>query len=260
MPRRGAARAIGQRASRGYSDRMMPQALLLDFDGTLVDWRAGLAAGVRAAAAQFADAHGFSADDVAARTLAFEAEIFEEHADAWYLGRMSAPALYGRVWRRAHADYGVDPRDADRLAEAHWRAELAGLRAYDDVTLMLAAARRAGIRTAVVTNGPGDVQRGKLEAVGLTDAFDAVLISAEVGAAKPDARIFDVALAQLGVARDNAWHIGDTLAFDIAGARAAGVEAVWLNRDGVTRDAAEAIPHREITTLAELVPMLARAA
>jgi len=239
---------------------MTPQALLLDFDGTLVDWRGGLAAGIRVAAGQFAAAHGFDADDVAARTLAFEGEIFEANAEAWYLGGIDAAHLYNTVWRRAHDNYGVDPSDVARLADVHWRAELAGLRAYDDAALLLAAARNAGIRTAVITNGPGDVQRGKLAAVGLADAFDAVLISAEVGSAKPNTRIFDVALAELGVAAEDAWHIGDTLAFDIAGARAAGVEAVWLNRDGITRDEAEALPHREIATLAELVPLLARAA
>lgn len=244
---------------------MTPEALLLDFDGTLVDWRAGLAAGIRAAASQFAAHHGFDADDVAARTLAFEAEVFDAHLDAWTLGGLDAFELHDAVWRRTHDEYGVAPSTAGptavgELAQAHWRAELAGTRMYDDVVLLLEAARAAGIRTAIITNGPGTVQRGKLAAVGLTDAFDAVLVSAEVGAAKPDPRIFEVALAELGVAPERAWHIGDTLAFDIAGARAAGVEAVWLNRDGVSRDAAEAVPHREIASLAELVPLLARAA
>jgi len=239
---------------------MMPEALLLDFDGTLVDWRAGLAEGIRAAAAQFSRLHGFDADEVAARTLAFEGELFAEHGDAWYLGGIGVAELYGAVWRRTHDEYGVDPEAAPLLAEAHWRAELGGVRSYDDVAALLEAARGAGIRTAVITNGPGPVQRGKLAAAGLSDAFDAVLISGEVGSAKPDVRIFETALAELGVAAERAWHIGDTLAYDIAGARAAGVGAVWLNRDGVTRDAAEAMPHREIATLAELLPLLARAA
>lgn len=239
---------------------MMPEALLLDFDGTLIDWQAGLAEGIRSAAAQFSRLHGFDADEVAARALALEGEIFAAHGEAWYLGGIGVAELYGTLWRRTHHEYGVDPAAADRLAEAHWQAELEGMRSYDDVGLLLAAARNAGIRTALITNGPGPVQRGKLAAVGLTDAFDAVLISGEVGAAKPDTRIFEVALAELGVGAESAWHIGDTLAYDIAGARAAGIEAVWLNREGIARDAAEAVPHREIATLAELVPLLARAA
>lgn len=239
---------------------MMPEALLLDFDGTLIDWRGGLAAGVAAAAAQFSMLHGIDADEVTARTLAFEAEVFEAHLEAWCLGGIGAFELHGAVWRRAHEEYGVSAAAVESLVHAHWEGELAGTRVYDDVARLLTAARDAGIRTALVTNGPGAVQRGKLEAVGLTDAFDAVLISAEVGAAKPDVRIFEAALAELGVAPERAWHIGDTLAFDIAGARAAGVESVWLNRDGAVRGAAEAEPHREITALSELVPLLARAA
>jgi putative hydrolase of the HAD superfamily len=241
---------------------MMPEALLLDFDGTLVDWLGALETGVRAAAAQLGRRYGLDPEDVAARTLAFEAEVFESHAAGWNLGGVGAPELHRAIWRRALAEYGLEDQQAEFLAAAQWQAELAAYRAFDDVAALLEGALASGIRLALVTNGPSAVQRAKLERTGLAAAFDAVLISAEVGAAKPDTRIFGVALDAIGVDADPelVWHVGDSLEFDVAGARAAGVGSVWLNRDGWARDPRQPRPDREIAGLDELTRLLVRAA
>jgi len=241
---------------------MMPQALLLDFDGTLVDWLGALEAGVRAGAAQLARLHGLDADEVARRTLAFEAEVFDSHAMGWALGGIGAAELHGAIWRRALAEYGLDDDAAGFLAATHWQAELAAYRAFDDVGPFLDAAAAAGIRLGLVTNGPSAVQRAKLDRLGLSDALDAVLISAEVGAAKPDARIFEAALDALDVTADpeRVWHVGDSLAFDVAGARSAGIGAVWLNRIGANQPPDEPEPDLELAGLDGLAKRLARAA
>lgn len=239
---------------------MLPEALLLDFDGTLVDWLGAVEAGIHAGAAQLALLHGLDAAAVAARTLAFEAEVFEMHAAGWTLGGVGAPELQQAIWRRALDEYGLDDAAAEVLAAAHWQAELAAYRAYDDVAAFVVAAADAGIRTALVTNGPGGVQRAKLAQIGLTDAFDAVVVSAEVGAAKPDTLIFETALAALGVDAAQAWHVGDSLDYDIAGAQAAGLGSVWVNRGAWTRGRDQPAPDREVTSLDELTRLLARAA
>jgi putative hydrolase of the HAD superfamily len=241
---------------------MMPEALLLDFDGTLVDWFGALESGVHAAAAHLGRLYGLDPAEVAARTLAFEAEVFESHAVGWNLGGVGAPELGLAIWRRALAEYGLDDQQAEFLAAAQWQAELAAYRAYDDVAALVEGCAAAGIRLALVTNGPSSVQRAKLDRVGLTGAFHALLISAEVGTAKPDTRIFEVALAELGVDADPArvWHVGDSLEFDIAGAQAAGVGSVWLNRNGWARGRHQPEPDRELTGLDQLTQLLARAA
>ena len=239
---------------------MMPEALLLDFDGTLVDWTGALEAGVHAASAQVARLHGLDAAEVAARTLAFEAEVFELHATGWTLGGVGAPELGLAIWRRLLGEYGLDDDPAEFLAAAQWQAEIAAYRAYDDVTALIDGAQAAGIRLALVTNGPSSVQRAKLERVGLTDAFDALLISAEVGVAKPDTGIFEAALEALGTEPSQVWHVGDSLEYDVAGAQAAGVGSVWINRNGWTRGRHQPEPDREITTLGELTQLLERAA
>jgi putative hydrolase of the HAD superfamily len=95
-----------------------------------------------------------------------------------------------------------------------------------------------GCRLGVITNGPpGAHQRAKLEVAGLTPFFgEAVFISSEVGAAKPDKRIFDHALRTLGARPDEAIFVGDNLQADALGAAGAGINAFWLNREGTVVD------------------------
>jgi putative hydrolase of the HAD superfamily len=110
-------------------------------------------------------------------------------------------------------------------------------------------------RLALVTNGAACLQREKLAACGLEAYFDVVVVSADVGVAKPGAEIFEHVLTRLNA--DGGVMIGDSLDRDVEGAIAAGLGAVWLNRDG-----AEGQPSRpdvtEIATLAELPGALAR--
>ncbi len=69
-----------------------------------------------------------------------------------------------------------------------------------------------------------------LKALGLTPYFASITISTEVGAAKPDPLIFQVALSKHNCFPDQAWHIGDSLQEDYEGAKTAGMRAIWLKR------------------------------
>ena len=71
-----------------------------------------------------------------------------------------------------------------------------------------------------------------LDAVGLGDLVDGVVSSAAAGVRKPGAAIFLRALELAGVQPGQALHVGDSLEEDVAGAVAAGVPALWLNRAG----------------------------
>ncbi len=74
--------------------------------------------------------------------------------------------------------------------------------------------------------------REVLDRTGLTGFFDAIVISAELGASKPSPRPFAAALEALGADAASALHVGDTYAEDVLGARAAGVTPVLVARDG----------------------------
>jgi putative hydrolase of the HAD superfamily len=170
---------------------------------------------------------------------------------------------------RAHLDEG---RDAESLHALRVRcaaamepalpgvpravildALLASLRffAYPDSAPTLLALREAGIRLVVVSNWDRSLHE-RLAETGLTPLLDGALASAEVGFAKPDPAIFAAALQVAGVAPEQAWHVGDTPAADVEGARAAGLEPIFIARAGEALDEV-----RTVRTLAELIPLAA---
>ena len=104
-------------------------------------------------------------------------------------------------------------------------------RAYPEVPAVLGRLRAAGARLAVVSNWDVSLH-DVLERTSLRELVDAVVISAELGAAKPDPAIFRAALERLGATAAQAMHVGDSVEHDVAGARAAGLEAVLVVRNG----------------------------
>src|SRR4029450_2725043 len=101
-----------------------------------------------------------------------------------------------------------------------WR-EVPGAKA-----LLQAVKRRA--RVGIVSNNLTAEQYDKLQFCGFTRYLDAIVISEEAKAWKPDPMIFRVALERLSVAAEETVMIGDSWTADIAGARAAGVRAIWF--------------------------------
>jgi FMN phosphatase YigB (HAD superfamily) len=91
---------------------------------------------------------------------------------------------------------------------------------YPDTAGVLKGLSQQGIKTAVVSNISFDL-RPAFQAIGVADFIDAFVLSFEVGAVKPDAAIFDIALSRLGVAAEHAVMIGDSEEAD-GGARAVG--------------------------------------
>jgi putative hydrolase of the HAD superfamily len=96
----------------------------------------------------------------------------------------------------------------------------------------------AGLVLAVVSNAEGTMERQLEEhricAVGGGEAADVAVVvdSHLVGVEKPDPRIFRIALDALGVGPDRCVHVGDTVHFDVEGARAAGLGAVHVDPYG----------------------------
>jgi len=128
---------------------------------------------------------------------------------------------------------------------------------YPDVHNVLPSLRRR-YPIALVTNGASDTQRANLRVLGIERDFEAIVISGEVGVAKPDRSIFDMALRELGVEPENVWHIGDDLTTDVAGANAAGLTAAWLNRSGRPWSEGDPEVDHEIRSLTALPELLQR--
>jgi putative hydrolase of the HAD superfamily len=119
-------------------------------------------------------------------------------------------------------------------------------RVFDDVVPALDALERAGVRRAVVSNWDSRLPL-LLERVGLAPRFEFVLTSAQAGFRKPDRRIFQEALARLGLCAGQVAYVGDSYDEDFIGARDSGLAAVLIAREGCARAQAGAL-----TTLADL--------
>lgn len=90
----------------------------------------------------------------------------------------------------------------------------------------------AGHPLALVTNGIASVQKRRFAASPILPYFQAVVISEEVGIAKPDPRIFAPALEAIGVSARDVLYVGDSVTSDMAAARNAGMDFCWLNPQG----------------------------
>jgi putative hydrolase of the HAD superfamily len=200
------------------------RAVLLDALGTLVELPAPWPALVSELAAR-----GVQVTEREARTaLLEEMAYYRAHHDE-ATGPAELDDLRDRCAGVLRAALPAQARDVTDLRGAL----LAALRfqPYPEVPGVLAELGELGITRVVVSNWDVSL-RDVLDRTGLSALVDGIVISAEVGVAKPDPAIFQRALAVAGARADEALHVGDTPEADVAGALAAGLRAVHLDRSG----------------------------
>lgn len=108
-------------------------------------------------------------------------------------------------------------------------------RVFDDVPPALAALHKLGARLAVVSNWDSRLPT-VLQVLELDGWFETVLVSHFEGVEKPDAELFRRALERMGVQASQALHVGDSPELDGAGAAAAGVDFVWVDRSAEPKE------------------------
>jgi putative hydrolase of the HAD superfamily len=123
---------------------------------------------------------------------------------------------------------------------------------FPETEPVLRQLRAQGRRLHVVSNNV-DYLPLVLQNLGLARLFDSVTFSQEVGAAKPDPRIFALAVARAGCAPSSGLFVGDSWEADYLGAQRSGLRAVWLNRRGAEAPA----PCQVIRDLGALPELLA---
>jgi putative hydrolase of the HAD superfamily len=137
--------------------------------------------------------------------------------------------------REAIDRLGVSPvapiaeRALPRLREA-FRAPEAWI-VWPDVVPVLGTLRRFGVVLGLVSNWDSRLP-DLLAALGLRTHFDAFAVSSIEGVEKPAPRLFRIALERLGVAPDEAVHVGDVPSLDADGAVSAGIDAALVDRNG----------------------------
>ena len=182
-------------------------------------------------------------------------EVEDRHFDAWRSGLIDFQEQRRRrlrdflplLGRAVGPDDELDASFAGYLGwyERSWRP-------FPDVRPAVDALVEAGFVLAVLTNGRAEQQHAKVRAIGIADALAAVLTSDEVGAAKPAPEAYLATCRRLGLEPGRVLHVGDRHDLDVLAARAAGLQALHLDRDGRHVEP----PEGRIASLTELVGRL----
>ncbi len=176
---------------------------------------------------------------------------------AFEAGAISSAAMRTRRFELLFAEIepGVGEVDAGRFSARYLR-HLATQSGLVKDALSVVRALHARYRLAIITNGFADVQRPRLAGSAIRDHISEIVISEEVGAAKPDRTIFDIAFDRMGEPRrDEVLMIGDSLTSDIAGGIGYGIDTCWYN-PGALAPAEGIVSTYEIRRLPELVDLL----
>ncbi|MGN6188811.1 MAG: HAD family hydrolase [Conexibacter sp.] len=230
------------------------RALLLDALGTLVELEPPVEPLRRELRGRFGlDVSAAEAGAALRAEIAFYRAHHDEASDRERLAdlrRRSADALREALPAGSARELPLDPLTDALLAALRFRA-------YEEVHEVLGAAREQGVRLVVVSNWDVSLH-DVLAETGLAPLLDGVVVSAEVGSAKPDGAIFARALALADVPAHAALHVGDSVAHDVVGARGMEIEPVLVVRNGTAPDARVPAGVPAIPSLRPLLRMLSR--
>lgn len=217
--------------------------MLIDAGGVLVDpnWRT--VADILTRYGVSVDADRLAAADPIAKRELDDADVIRASTDVARRERWLARVLRhaGAEFDAEAVDRATDAVDALHRERGVWEVVPAG--AAEALDLL----RRAGLRLSLASNAE-PLLRHKLAELGLSDRFDHLAISGEVGVEKPDTRFFLGALDALGVAPERAVHVGDLYEVDVVGARSAGLDAVLV-------DVADLYADREVVRIRSLAEL-----
>jgi HAD superfamily hydrolase (TIGR01549 family) len=164
-----------------------------------------------------------------------EVETMWHHGD-WWSSESEVRRLFTTAYEHSLEDQlgagrpaGWAARAAHRIYDEyqdarHWRL-------FADVLPTLTALDQRGVRMGVVSDWGHGLEAILLE-LELGRYFDFLVVSSRVGVAKPDPRVFAMALARVSARPEEAVYVGDTYVKDVIGARAAGIAPVLLDRKG----------------------------
>jgi len=181
--------------------------------------------------------HGHDRESLRAIRARIAAQFPERGHDMTFLRHRALAEMFAAAGHpTAHADEAFEVFYAERN-----RVKL-----YDEVEVSLQRLS-ARYRLFALSNGNADLQR-----CGIAHWFEGHITAVSAGAAKPDIRIFTRLLADARVEARQVLHIGDDPHLDVMGARQAGMQAAWLNRDAKSWPAQLPPPPRTILSLEEL--------
>ncbi len=214
-------------------------AVIFDLDDTLYEHASFVRGAYRDVALAFEAETGLSA-------AAFESEAWREYE----LGGSRDNGIFSRLLKKS----SVYSEKLEYRLVAAYRTHSPSIGLYPGVAQGLDALRTEGVKLGLLTDGRGEVQHRKILALGLLDAFDAIVITGEPGAsrAKPALDGFAAVMEKLDTAMGQALMIGDDPRTDVAGALAAGIRVLRVRQGQYAAEPAPGV-EAEFTCAADAI-------
>ncbi|WP_083099213.1 haloacid dehalogenase type II [Pseudophaeobacter leonis] len=148
----------------------------------------------------------------------------------WLRAITGAPCGFWQVtqdgldWALEATGLEGDAKLRQRLLDLYWE-----LQAYPEVPAMLTALKKAGLQTAILSNGSPDMLTGAVQSAGIGALLDDVLSVESVGIFKPDSRVYDLEGQRFDCRNDEVLFVSSN-GWDAAGAAGYGFTTAWVNR------------------------------
>lgn len=134
------------------------------------------------------------------------------------------------TWKLALQKHGIYSNEAPHMLSARLNEERRKRQVLFPDTLRCLKSLKEQYKLAIITNGLYCLQMEKIQSSNLSGYFDNIIISGELGYAKPKEQIFAEALIRCNVKKEQAIMVGDSIESDILGANNFGIKAIWINR------------------------------
>lgn len=232
------------------------QIVLFDLDDTLHDDTYAYHNAAEEVAREVAAEHGIDALVLKAAYIA-EAEGFWHRLSPEDLN-VKLSSLRASIWQTALDSVGIGevPQLAQRSADQYNAYRSKYLTLFPGAVDLLRSLRERGIKLGIVTNGLSETHREKIALLQISEYFDAIFLSDEVGMVKPDPLLFAHACRTLDGAPAHAAMVGDRYDRDIRGALAAGLFTIWLNVRGEELPAGAKPPDATCSSIAGVARIL----
>jgi putative hydrolase of the HAD superfamily len=221
----------------GYADAVVSAAVLFDLDGTLIDHRAAAAIALQTSLGLPAQVDPVALANLELRWFSLE----RWHMDVFLAGECTFVEQRRRRLREFPPELGIAPgsdSEIDAWFAGYARTYEANWTPYGDVEACLAELLTSDTppKLGVLTNGDHEQQCAKIDRCNLRKYFAEVLVSEDLGHAKPASECFVEACRRLEVAPQDTVYVGDMVNIDARAAAAAGLCGVWLDRQRTKSD------------------------
>lgn len=237
-------------------------AIAFDVNGTLIEIRTEEhRADIFRAIGHFLNYQGIDLRRHALRDLYFERLKQQQRESSEQYPEFDAVAIWRSIINDHQSDYtrALPPERLAQLpqllAEMYRGISRGRLKLYPHVRSTLNTLWEQ-FPLAIVSDGQSSYARGELHKVGLTEYFSSIVVSGDHGFRKPDPRLFQYALDDMGVPAEKALYIGNDMYRDIYGASSTGMITVMCGSDQGTKQYEDCVPDHTITDLRDLLALL----